>query len=171
MEAVGRSFNEGGIFFFLDFRRNWTEYKQGFGDPSKEYWIGNDAINALTSTKDQELRIVLRSYRSGEKHAQYSTFYVGDEESKYNLTVSGYSGTVDDSLTSHNGMRFSTYDNDNDKDCARLFHGGWWYSDCGDSDLNRNYETIFGFRGAMVNARGGVTWLLGTVMMTRPKSS
>ncbi|XP_056016657.1 ficolin-1-like isoform X2 [Ostrea edulis] len=129
---------------------------------------GNDAINALTRTKDQELLIVLTSF---SENAQYSTFYVGDEESKYNLTVSGYSGTTGDSLTSHNGMRFSTYDNNNDKNCARLFQGGWWYSDCGDSDLNRNYRNIFGFRRGIANAWEGVTWLLGTVMMTRPKSS
>lgn len=76
-----------------------------------------------------------------------------------------------DSLTSHNGMRFSTYDNDNDKNCARLFQGGWWYSDCGDSDLNRNYRNIFGFRRGIANAWEGVTWMRRTVMMTRPKSS
>ncbi|XP_062599245.1 fibrinogen-like protein A, partial [Saccostrea cucullata] len=77
-----------------DFYRTWSEYKQGFGDPSKNCWIGNDAIYELTKNKDQELRVELQRFNGDEAYAQYSTFYVGDEASKYVLTVSGYSGTA-----------------------------------------------------------------------------
>jgi len=34
----------------------------------------------------------------------------------------------------HNGMRFSTYDADNDAadsiNCANDYRGGWWYNGC-----------------------------------------
>ena len=44
--------------------------------------------------------------------ANYSNFNVGDSASKYKLFVSGYSkdSTAGDSLSYHNGMKFSTPD-------------------------------------------------------------
>lgn len=57
-------------------------------------YLGNDVIHQLTKTSPQKIRIVLQRY-SGEKgQAEYSKFAVGDENSKYKLTVSGYSGTI-----------------------------------------------------------------------------
>lgn len=36
-----------------------------------------------------------------------------------------------------NGAMFSTKDRENNKyQCAGLYHGGWWYTDCTYSDLN-----------------------------------
>ena len=46
-------------------------------------------------------------------YAQYSTFSIGDNSTEYTLSIGGYSGTVGNSLNSHNGMKFTTYDNDN----------------------------------------------------------
>ncbi|XP_062609819.1 ficolin-2-like [Saccostrea cucullata] len=125
-----------------DFYRTWSEYKQGFGDPSKNYWIGNDAIYELTKNKDQELRVELQRFNGDTAYAQYSTFYVGDEGSKYKFTVSGYSGTAGDSLDYHNGMKFTTKDQDNDGNsghCAVSYHGAWWYNNCHHSNLNGLY--------------------------------
>lgn len=71
--------------------------------------------------------------------ARYSNFSVGDEISKYNISVSGYSGTAGDSLGYHNGMNFSTFDQDNDQDsenCAEICSGAWWYKGCYYSNLN-----------------------------------
>ncbi|XP_062620880.1 fibrinogen-like protein A isoform X2 [Saccostrea cucullata] len=127
-----------------DFYRTWSEYKEGFGEPSTNYWIGNDAIYELTKNKDQELRVELQSFDGAEAYAQYSTFHVGDKYNKYVLTVSGYSGTAGDSLTyPHNGRKFTTKDQDNDrngKNCATEWHGAWWYgSSCHNSNLNGKY--------------------------------
>ncbi|XP_062598935.1 fibrinogen-like protein A [Saccostrea cucullata] len=125
-----------------DFYRTWTEYKQGFGDASKNYWIGNDAIYELTKNKDQELRVELQRFNGDKAYAHYSKFYVGNEASKYKLTVSGFSGTAGDSLAYHKEMKFSTKDQDNDNwssDCAKQRYGAWWYNSCVYSNLNGKY--------------------------------
>ncbi|XP_056001218.1 ficolin-1-like [Ostrea edulis] len=124
-----------------DFYRTWADYKKGFGDPSTNYWIGNDAIHYMTKT-NQELRLELLSFDDEKVYALYSTFQVGNESSKYQLTVSGYNGTAGDSLGRHNGCHFSTHDEDNDVhsgNCAVYWHGAWWYWRCGTSNLNGQY--------------------------------
>ncbi|XP_062572004.1 ryncolin-2-like [Saccostrea cucullata] len=126
----------------VDFYRTWIDYKHGFGNVSKNFWIGNDAIHALTRDKNQELRINLQSFNGEKAYAVYSTFYIGDENNKYRLTVSGYSGTAGDSLAYHNGVKFSTKDQDNDlstRNCAMQFYGGWWYKDSHSTNLNGLY--------------------------------
>ncbi|XP_062597429.1 fibrinogen-like protein 1 [Saccostrea cucullata] len=129
---------DGSTYFY----RSWKAYKQGFGDPSKNYWIGNDVIYELTKNKEQELRVELQDFNGDEAYAQYYIFYVGNEDSKYVLTVSGYSGTAGDSLAWQNGMKFSTKDEDNDRsggNCAVTYHGAWWYNACHNSNLNGEY--------------------------------
>ena len=51
-------------------------------------------IHLLTKNKNQVLRVELQRF-SGEKgYAEYSTFIVGDEQSKYKMTVAGYKGNI-----------------------------------------------------------------------------
>lgn len=43
---------------------------------------------------------------------------------------------------SHNGMKFSTKDRDNDNfrtNCAEVYHGGFWYNGCWAANLNGVY--------------------------------
>ncbi|XP_062593573.1 fibrinogen C domain-containing protein 1-B-like [Saccostrea cucullata] len=127
----------------LNFYKTWIMYKNGFGDASNNYWIGNAAIYALTRDQNQELRIDLKRYDGEQAYAVYSTFYIGDEDNKYTLTVSGYNGTASDSLSYNNGMKFTTKDQDNDQssneNCGVTYYGGWWYKGCSYSNLNGMY--------------------------------
>ena len=133
----------------VDFYRNWTDYQQGFGNLSGEFWLGLDKIHRLTPTATQ-LRIDMQDFDGNSHYAQYSSFSVGDSVSKYTLSVSGYSGTAGDSLSAgqssivHDGQQFSTRDQDNDnsnnRDCAQGLKGGWWYNDCHYSNLNGLYH-------------------------------
>ncbi|XP_061178309.1 angiopoietin-4-like [Saccostrea echinata] len=81
-----------------DFNREWKDYKEGFGDPSKEYWLGNDAIHDLTDRREQELWIDLGKFSGSYVYARYSNFSVRNEKEKYQLAIAGYSGNAGNSL-------------------------------------------------------------------------
>ncbi|XP_071953800.1 fibrinogen-like protein A [Antedon mediterranea] len=129
----------------VDFYRNWTEYKEGFGNVNSEFWLGNEQINRLTSDGHFELLVEMTDHLNVMKNARYSHFCVGTEEFNYTLTISGYTGTAGDSMAFHNGQQFTTYDRDNDKrgsrNCAEQFKGAWWYYSCYHSNLNGLYLT------------------------------
>ncbi|CAC5419653.1 Fibrinogen-like protein A,Ryncolin-4,Angiopoietin-related protein 7,Angiopoietin-related protein 1,Ficolin-3,Ficolin-1-B,Techylectin-5A,Ficolin-2,Ryncolin-1,Tenascin-R,Protein scabrous,Fibrinogen-like protein 1,Angiopoietin-1,Tenascin-X,Fibrinogen C domain-containing protein 1-A,Tenascin-N,Ryncolin-3,Tenascin,Fibrinogen C domain-containing protein 1,Fibrinogen gamma chain,Ryncolin-2,Fibrinogen beta chain,Angiopoietin-related protein 6,Techylectin-5B,Angiopoietin-related protein 2,Microfibril-associated gly len=131
---------------FVDFYRGWTAYKEGFGNVSGEYWLGNDNIHEITSHGNHDLRIELQDFDGNKTYAEYSIFNVADEGNGYRLLVYNYSGNAGDSLTHHNGMKFSTFDKDNDQsgsNCADSFKGAWWYRDCHFSNLNGKYLAGF----------------------------
>ena len=141
----------------VDFYLYWTDYQQGFGNLSGEFWLGLDKIHRLTSTTTQ-LRVDMQDFEGNSAYAQYSNFSVGDSVSKYTLSVSGYSGTAGDSLTiGHDGHKFSTRDQDNDantlESCAITYKGGWWYNACHYSNLNGLYHG-----GTYTSNADGVNW-------------
>nr|XP_053650555.1 ficolin-1-like [Cherax quadricarinatus] len=71
-----------------NFNRPWQDYKTGFGDPSGEYWLGNDNLHALTSGGRRYRLKVIATNLQGEQHsAEWETFKVANEANKYKLTV------------------------------------------------------------------------------------
>ena len=100
----------------VDFYRNWSDYQQGFGSLSGEFWLGLEKIHHLTSTLT-ELRVDITDFYENSGYAHYTNFSIGDSASQYILSVSGYSGTAGDSLEGHDGYWFSTRDQDNDAAC------------------------------------------------------
>jgi hypothetical protein len=107
----------------VDFYRNWTEYKQGFGEPSKEHWLGNDLIHYMTTQHSYSLRIELEDWQGNKKHALYDVFQIKSEIEGYELVVGGYQGTAGDSFGVHNGKKFSTFDVDNDDAPENFWNG------------------------------------------------
>ena len=75
-------------------------------------------------------------------YAKYGKFKVGNEQEKFRLEKSSFSGTAGDSLDYHNNMAFTTKDRDNDKfsgKCAVRWTGAWWYNNCLSANLNGKY--------------------------------
>ncbi|XP_069108704.1 ryncolin-1-like [Argopecten irradians] len=126
-----------------NFNLAWEDYKNGFGTPSGEHWIGNDVIHLLTSSQSHMLRIEISQISGEHEVLEYSTFNVSSEEDNYRLEISGYSGNLYDAFRNHNGHQFSTPDRDNDVrgpvHCAGNFRGGWWFSACFEAYFNGVY--------------------------------
>jgi hypothetical protein len=111
-----------------DFYRGWSDYANGFGDVNNR-WLGNDNAHRITKNGGQ-LLVRLHDSINVVGQAAYSTFAVGSAAAKYQLSVGGYSGNMGDSLSGHNGYKFSTKDQDNDvagASCAQVYIGAWWY--------------------------------------------
>jgi len=147
----------GEIYFY----RDWLSYKEGFGIPHREFWLGNDNLYLLTYQAEypggSELRVDLEDWSRNKKYAKYSTFSIDNEQRKYELFVEGYSGDAGDSLGVQNGQKFSTYDADNDVSkisCAVNFRAAWWYKNCMDSNLNGEYRLF----GEKFDGWKGVIW-------------
>ena len=51
-----------------NFNRDWSDYKNGFGDPSKEFWLGNENIYMLTNNDDYMLRVELEDFDGNKRY-------------------------------------------------------------------------------------------------------
>ncbi|KAK3782771.1 hypothetical protein RRG08_037768 [Elysia crispata] len=123
------------------FNRDWESYKNGFGEPDGDFWLGNEAVHILTYVQPYELRIEIRS--DGKDYfAHYKTFKVESESDKYRLRLGAVSGTLGGGsygLSYSNNMFFTTFDRDNDEsssNCALSGKFGWWHKICYLSKLN-----------------------------------
>ena len=130
----------------VDFYRGWDDYKNGFGDLNGNFWLGLEKLHKLTSQgKGAILRVDLKHVRNPStlKYAVYNEFEIGSEAQGYKLKVGGYSGNAGDSLSYHNGGKFTTKDRDNDDgptyNCAVAHFGAWWFRSCQRSTLNGRY--------------------------------
>ncbi|XP_034726550.1 fibroleukin [Etheostoma cragini] len=146
----------------LDFNRTWQEYREGFGSPQGEHWLGNAALQALTSTGQHQLRIELEDWHQQKRHATYNNFKVASEAQRYRLTAREYSGDAGNALSyskryNHDGRSFSTSDRDNDRyaagNCGQYYGAGWWFDACLAANLNGRY-----YRGRYSGVTNGIYW-------------
>ena len=77
----------------VDFYRPWGDYKRGFGNLNGEFWLGLDKINRLTVSDSYKLRVDLEDVPGKTAFAEYSSFAVTSERTKYRLSLGSYSGT------------------------------------------------------------------------------
>ncbi|XP_070579357.1 microfibril-associated glycoprotein 4-like [Ptychodera flava] len=129
----------------VDFHNDWTAYKFGFGFVSGEHWLGNEKIFNVLQKGGYKLRVDIHDWENNTAYAEYDFFQIGNEYTKYILLIGQYSGNAGDSMSYHNGMKFSTTDADNDETagccaCADSYgRGGWWYKNCHYANLNGVY--------------------------------
>ncbi|XP_067259529.1 microfibril-associated glycoprotein 4-like [Chanodichthys erythropterus] len=139
MISGGKDGDNGGWTVFqrrmdgsINFYQPWNQYKRGFGSTEGEYWLGLENMYQLTRNRKYMLRVDLEDFTGRKGFAQYSSFSVGPETEGYKLDVSGFTdGGAGDSLSYHNGQKFTTFDKDQDPydgNCAKQFLGAFWYA-------------------------------------------
>ena len=77
----------------MNFGRDWSDYRDGFGDLKGEHWIGNKNLYELTSRQDTKLRVVLEYMGDGYSEVIYDHFSIGEERVNFRVNVSGYHGS------------------------------------------------------------------------------
>ncbi|XP_062604746.1 microfibril-associated glycoprotein 4-like [Saccostrea cucullata] len=161
----------------LSFDRNWTDYKNGFGDSQKNVWIGNDVMHQLTKENNSSLYIFITLQNGTTLYEMYNGFSVSDEAGKYQLFLAGPAmGTLGDymldtgSYYKLSGMSFSTPDRDNDEhlkaNCAAAHNGGWWFNNCHHVFLNGQWAKADWYGPWFPTVRDGSS-VGGTVMMIK----
>ncbi|XP_019385824.1 PREDICTED: angiopoietin-related protein 5 [Crocodylus porosus] len=142
----------------IEFQRTWSEYLDGFGDLSGEFWLGLRKIFHIVNQKAArfKLHVVLESEDDRYAYASYDNFWVEDEVCSFKIHLGHYSGNAGDAFRGYrqednqNAMPFSTFDVDNDgcrpvctikeqpvKSCSNFSDKtGWWFNQCGLANLN-----------------------------------
>ena len=132
----------------LSFDKNWREHEEGFGDLNKEFWAGLELMHTLTQRGQWEMRVGYQKNDKTWSYLHYNQFNVGSASEEYPLTTGGFTGVGSDLFAYHNGMKFSTTDNDNDKNsgvnCAASHKNGWWYNSCYYININRQPPQVSG---------------------------
>ncbi|XP_055933079.1 techylectin-5A-like [Argiope bruennichi] len=121
------------------FYRDWNDYKHGFGNVDRDFWLGNDNIHTLSTLMPVEIRFDLADVRGNRRYAVYKSFYIDNEKKDYTLHISGYSGNAGDGMKFHNGQPFSTKDRGNYQAVLAIY-GPWWIFEWAYVHLNGFYS-------------------------------
>ncbi|UJR10670.1 hypothetical protein I4U23_014865 [Adineta vaga] len=123
----------------------WSSYRRGFGDLTRDFWLGNEKIHTLTNQDEYRLHIDMEDFSDQSRFVDYEWFFITNEQTKYTLNLGRYltTSTGGDSLSYNRGMRFTTRDQDNDQSmssqCAENYKAGWWHTGCTLANLNGLY--------------------------------
>uniref|UniRef100_A0A1W7R7Q9 Putative salivary secreted angiopoietin n=1 Tax=Aedes albopictus TaxID=7160 RepID=A0A1W7R7Q9_AEDAL len=131
----------------VDFNRSWTEYREGFGEVSGEYWLGLETLHQLTTRKPHELLIILENFNGSTSYERYAGVVIDNEALRYRIYLNSTgSGSADDSLYLHRGEVFVTPDLTSGTflDCARQLASGFWHFDCSAASSRNNLNGVYG---------------------------
>ncbi|CAL1284429.1 unnamed protein product [Larinioides sclopetarius] len=155
------------------FNKKWKDYKEGFGNLKKEFWIGNEKIYSITNQGQYAVRLEMEHENGKSAFTLYENFYIEDEGAKYKLHISDGSGPGGDSISNHDGWAFYTVDQSNKSGNDQSTRsGGWWRNGKGTSSLNglNHYKTGKKDDGINWHAFGGPeNSFKATEMKVRPK--
>ncbi|CAH1801696.1 unnamed protein product [Owenia fusiformis] len=146
----------------------WAAYRDGYGSiGSNDFYIGNEILHKMTSARPHMLKITIKqpgywppdfSYKyspvSLDSETDNYTIHLGEKltidcfvpANELNLTCANYTdlaaAEAADILTGIDGMKFSTWDRDNDLfpgNCAEEIGGGFWYNNCTSCSQNATH--------------------------------
>ena len=96
-----------------------------------DFWVGLNLMHTLIQRGQWEMRVDYQKNDKTWSYLHYNQFSVGSASEEYPLTIGGFTGVGYDELNDksrpHNRMKFSTPDNDDDKNsinCAAHYKSG-----------------------------------------------
>ncbi|KAH8322854.1 hypothetical protein KR059_008961, partial [Drosophila kikkawai] len=99
----------------VDFYRNLSDYRMGFGDLNGEFFIGLDKLHQLTKLQQHELLVRLQFFNRSTQFASYDNFLVGGEQQNFALlSIGEFSGSAANGLLWNLNRMYTTRDSDND---------------------------------------------------------
>ncbi|XP_052699530.1 angiopoietin-2-like [Crassostrea angulata] len=116
----------------VDFNRTYAEYRDGFGSPFTEMWLGNEYFHRLSYNWYSRLYIELKYNDSSVRYVEYIDVSVYPASAYYCLLHYGMmAGNASDKLFYKTRYPFGA----NDLDpygckCPLLMYGGWWHGCC-----------------------------------------
>ncbi len=127
----------------IDFNRTWEEYRDGFGDLSGEFWLGNENLHNLTESNGPwQLRVDLENIDGETAASVYSGFQLN---SHYTFSLGSFqkeNSSAGDALMRSTYIAFSTRDVVNQLRGGCLPTGGWWFLNCPESTINSPYDDM-----------------------------
>uniref|UniRef100_A0A1A8CRU6 Angiopoietin-like 4 n=1 Tax=Nothobranchius kadleci TaxID=1051664 RepID=A0A1A8CRU6_NOTKA len=149
-----------------NFNQLWESYKNGFGSLKGEFWLGLDNIHSLSKQGQYILQVELSDEAGQQREARYK-FQLDGEEKMFalHLEQESPSGVQEDIvIAGASGLPFSTADRDNDLaadiNCAQMLSGGWWFSSCGESNLNGKFPRRPGQLRKHQSGRQSMFWTI-----------
>ena len=64
----------------MEFKRNWADYENGFGDLNGEFWLGLDVISHIADQGSYDLRFDLEDFEGEKRYAVYEDFSLDRED-------------------------------------------------------------------------------------------
>ncbi|NWV64146.1 ANGL3 protein, partial [Malurus elegans] len=102
-------------------------------------WLGLQKIYSISKQGNYILRIELQDWRENRRHIEY-TFSLGGPDTNYTLQLSRLAGSIPNALPERTRLRFST-GTAGEFNCPENQQGGWWHSECEETNLNGRYVT------------------------------
>ncbi|KAF7706001.1 angiopoietin-related protein 3-like [Silurus meridionalis] len=122
----------------VDFDRSWKSYEDGFGDFRSEFWLGLRKIFSISRQAGCLLRIQTEDWKQDKQSMEFQ-YTLDGSDSNYTIHVKAGDVSLDEAVST--ALRFSTKDHSDGKrprgpQCTQDYSGGWWFSACGDINLN-----------------------------------
>ncbi|XP_055953861.1 techylectin-5A-like [Argiope bruennichi] len=138
------------------FVKKWKEFKEGFGNLKKEFWLGNDKIYSITNQGRYAVRFEMKHVNGNSAFALYENFWIETEDANYKLHISDYSGTAGNAIGNHDGWPFYAVDKENRAPEHRNPRsGGWWLNNSPSSSLNGlNF-----YKSDKIHTYNGINWM------------
>ncbi len=117
----------------LFFNEPMKRYIDGFGNVSvsTNYWLGLANIYRMTNLEPMTVRIELSNSEFDKYFIEYDLFLLSPQIENFKMTLGTKTyGTLRESFSNHNNMKFIAYDENDVDNCARSYNSGWWFNKC-----------------------------------------